>query len=75
MTVASDIHTMQPGDIYEDKHGIKWAVAGFWTDPVVLMEQVWPPTEGESRRQQAGIHGLLWDGFRKLAPTQAEGER
>jgi hypothetical protein len=61
---------MQPGDIYEDKNGSKWAVVGLWTEPVVVMERVWPPNDAD--RQTAGINGLLWQGFRKLRPASAE---
>lgn len=65
------VHEAQPGDIYVDEHDKLWRVTGRWDEPVVSVEAVEPDLTGiggspNKTKQQGGLSGLMWKGFRFL---------
>lgn len=70
------IRPESPGEIYEDKNGERWLVVSLCNDPTVTMQRIEPQWSDEAPkpyRQGGGIHGLMWEGFRKVldAPKQS----
>ena len=67
--MSLDLNKCEPMTLYKDADGTLWRMVGYWTDPVVMMEEVCdangiPSTSPE--RLTAGINGELWSGFRRL---------
>jgi hypothetical protein len=57
-----------PGEIYEDKNGDRWLVMSLCNEPTVTMQRLLPQWDNAppAFKQSGGIHGLMWDGFKKV---------
>lgn len=64
------IHDAQPGDIFVDDNDKLWRIVGRWDEPCVVAESVDLIAGGGAlipkTKQQGGISGLMWKGFRFL---------
>lgn len=52
------------GNLFEDKHGRKYMVTGYWTCPVVSMR----PLDG-GPEMIGGMGGEMWSGFKRTEGT------
>lgn len=66
----------QPGDVYRDARGDLWVVQRYCAEPSVEMLRVYSDgVRPDPEERRAGVSGLLWQGFKKIAEEKATGSK